>query len=657
MTRSASSSSIRQFKRTRRAGAPLGSVAIVFVFMASIWAGFQAATQFAADRFQYDPRLGAPLAGSGSMPPGTLQFACAAFVAVAILGIVNRKFRDPLPFMLLGAIGTYAASRGPFYHPLAIVKWSKAFGTIGSAAPVLEQAQYVGFAFCGVMLVAAMFTLGRGEQKDASNAHGTAEFGTGDEFVESKKEAARHRVARAQGYPVNQGILVGRHRSGAPMWYKGDSHALVQAPTRSGKGVGLVIPNLLLYTGSMVITDVKGENYAVTNRRRAALGQTVLPLDPFGVVGDTAVTESYNPLDFIDVVGDRRMFATDDAMRLASVLILDAGPGGERHWVEAARSVLVGFMLYVKIRNAMFIGPGVAPPADLLEVRRLITLPENEFLRVLDDMSTMPHEKVQRTAASILQKDPRERSGVISTVQSNTDFLDTEAMATVLRESTFDLSRLKTDKLSIYLIIPPPYLKSHAAWLRVMIVAALQVLTASQDPPPERVLFMLDEFANLGYMQAVVEGISLVGGYGATFVLLVQDLPQVKGVYEKNWGTLHANCDVKVMFGTNDITTAEELSKYTGDATVFTEGGNSSVGRSLGRQTSSTLNAGESVSEKGRKLLLPDEVLRMTKDEELLLIKGSKPMIVRRVRYYEDPEFLLEDGEPMFAPNPMYSAA
>jgi type IV secretion system protein VirD4 len=205
-------------------------------------------------------------------------------------------------------------------------------------------------------------------------------------------------------------------------------------------------PELLTHEGSVLVTDPKGENYAVTARARRSLGQVVHALDPFDAVGGTA---ALNRLDLIDAESPD---ALDDARLIADMLVVaDSKSGGEHaFWNEEARGLLTGFVLHVAA-NA---------PAELRTlayVRELLTLPPLQFEALLDEMleSRAANGLVALAAARVLQKAEKERSGVISTAQNHTHFLDSPRMARVMGASTFALEELKRDRTSVYLVLPP----------------------------------------------------------------------------------------------------------------------------------------------------------------------------------------------------------
>jgi type IV secretion system protein VirD4 len=164
-------------------------------------------------------------------------------------------------------------------------------------------------------------------------------------------------------------------------------------------------------------------------------------------------------------------------------------------------------------------------------------------------------------------------------------------------------------------------------------------MTRERQRPAERVLFLLDEFAQLGRMRPVERGVTLVGGYGVTFWMLVQDLAQLRKAYPDAWETLLANADVLQAFGINDWETAEHLSRLTGDTTVVVETDSETWGTSTGRTAHRQEGQSSSRSERGRRLLTADEVRRMPRDRMLIFMRGCGPINARRIDYRTDPGF------------------
>ena len=258
---------------------------------------------------------------------------------------------------------------------------------------------------------------------------------------------------------------------------------------------------------------------------------------------------------------------------------------------------------------------------------------------------------IARAAHRLQQKADRERSGVISTAQRQTHFLDSPAILRTLTGNSLDLAQLKTEVLSLYCVIPPERLGSHGRWLRLVAGSAIQAMLHAPNLSPHRVLFLLDEFAQLGRLQPLEQAMTLLRGYGVRLWLLVQDLAQVRATYGPRTDSLLANAAVFQAFGTNDVQTAEYLSKRTGQTTVLSTSENRSTGQSFNRPILPTQQSSQahSSTESGRPLLTPDEVMRLPPSGELLFLAGTEPLLVDRADYLRDPEF-----RGLFAPNPMH---
>jgi len=580
-----------------------------------------AGTQYAAWRFGFHPNLGAPLV---VLTPSTMRWLRATGVLAAGTGLAALlvPWLRSLCLPLLGvAAGAAVCSVGPLYAPHRIFVWYAANAGVARSVSIFHVA-WVVVVTVGVAASLAVTTMWRRRRRSQpSDSHGSARWGAG--------EALRR----------DQGLLLGRDGQRL-LRFAGEGHVLTVAPTRAGKGVSAVIPSLLDYRGAVLVTDPKGENYAVTARwRQEALGHPVYAFDPFDVAGGKA---TYNPLDLIDAASAE---AVDDARLLADMLVLPGAREGEQaFWNEEARGVLTGLILHVAA-NAP------AEMRTLTHVRELLTAPPEPFADLLKEMqaSQAVDGLVARAAARLLQKAPKERSGVISTAQSHTHFLDSPRMAEVLKRSTVDFSQLKRQPMSVYLILPTDRIDAYARWLRLLIACALRATARTAGQPKERVLVLLDEFAHLGRMHPVQRDIGLAGGFGVTFWLIVQDLSQLKSTYAETWPTFLANVDVLQAFGINDWDTAEYLSKMTGESTIYVESKHQSRGMSRGPHAERQLGSGRAWSEQGRRLLLPDEVRRLPRESALVFVKGGAPLCVARVNYLRDPEFVGRAD-----PNPLY---
>lgn len=653
----------------RRITGPYGVLLVVAV---ALLGGLHVATQHVAGAFGYHLNLGPPALiltpqWMAFLQGGAVMLAGLAAGLVALL----RVRRGPLGLLIAAAVTGLAGAWPVHYAPDCYVHWALAYGGFQPDSPhhaLFARALLVGGAAASALLVLLLAAREGPRRIERTGSHGTARWSsglslTGEEGLLLGSGAAtrwtpgRH-PARWDPRRLRR-LAPGRHtnnrRRPSFLRYEGEGHLITVAPTRSGKGVGSVIPNLLTYPGSVVVTDPKGENWAVTARaRREVLGQSCVALDPFGQLDAFNLPPSLAAFNPMDLIGAHNLL--ESAQLLADMLVVPADHTGgeERFWEEEAKALLSGLILHVA--TAAGEQGETAPHRTLLRVRELLTLPRKEFLALMRAMarSGAAGGLVRRAAARHLQKEHRERSGVVSTAQSQTHFLDSARMGDVLSRSSFDLGALKNGRLSLYLILPAHYLDIYARWLRLMIASALDVLTQSPAVPERRVLFLLDEFANLGRINPVMRAVSLMAGYGAQVWIFLQDLSQLKATYPNRWGTFLANADVLQAFSVGDHDTARFMSDLLGEATVYAHSASENRSRSAGRHTARQESGGWSYAERSRRLLLPDEVRRLPADDQLLFVKGQRPIRARKINYLSDPAFRGLDGRPLFDENPMF---
>lgn len=437
----------------------------------------------------------------------------------------------------------------------------------------------------------------------ARDDHGSATLMGKQSLGEWKKLAA------------GNGIILGRSDDTAAtlMKYEGDAHLLTIAPTRSGKGVSAIIPNLLAYKGSVLVIDPKGENARVTARQRQRYGKTHI-LDPFGVTGLS--TASYNPLARITPDNPD---AADDAAALADALVI-RGKDGDSHWDDEAASFLEGVILFVALHEA-------PERRHLGTVREIITSASDKFDNILEIMRDCGG-LVERTANRFQSKSDREASSVLSTAQRHTKFLDSDRMQKVLASSEgIDFGDLKRAMgTSIFLCIPPDRLDTYGRWLRLMVNEALMDMATEATKPKMPVLFLLDEFAALGAMASVKRAMGLMAGYGMILWPFLQDLSQLKSQYGEAALTFFANAGAIQFFGVNDLETAKHVSDTIGQTTMVDASG----------------------SAHGRNLIMPDELMRLRQDIQLVMLKGRSPAALKKLRYFEEPEFSgMWDADPL----------
>jgi type IV secretory pathway TraG/TraD family ATPase VirD4 len=468
--------------------------------------------------------------------------------------------------------------------------------------------------------------------------HGSARWGTPREM-----QQAGHLVQPGQEKGFALGRAIGPAAEGVDMRFRYVGHVVTIAPTGAGKGIGAVIPTLLVYPGSALVIDVKGENAAVTARARMQMGQAVFIVDPFGVTGFKS--HSFNLLDRLNPADPE---CVSESAILADCFVISdpkGGSGGE-HFDESAKTLLQGLMLYVA---------GLEPARRTLgELRRLLTADEKAFVGTLVEMAlddSIAFGLPARAANTVVGMGEKERGSVLSTARRHTAFLDDPRIAGVLSRSDFDLANIKTEAMTVYLVLPANKIGPNARFVRGFVGAAIAALTSSHVQPAHRVAFLLDEFGQLGYMKVIEDAVSLLRGYGMSFWVFIQDLSQLKGVYPK-WQTFLAN-SCKTFFGVDDYDTAKYVSDSLGQTTIEyqtrSEGENSgSSGAFLaGKSYSAGESAGKSQQLTGRSLLTPDEVMRLGPEKPIVITKGEYPYQLRRLNYLTDKEYFgLYDQNP-----------
>ncbi|CAJ1391515.1 unnamed protein product [Effrenium voratum] len=432
------------------------------------------------------------------------------------------------------------------------------------------------------------------------------------------------------------GFLVGCVRDESGEWqtihYEGERHIATIAPNRSGKGTTSIIPNLLIRDSSVVVIDPKGENAMITaEHRQEVLGQDVYVVDPWAITGLS--TACFNPIDWL-VAGDIEL--SDNAMLLADAIIMTMGEN-EQFWTEEAKALLLGIMLYVAT------APQEEGQRHLGRVRDLLLLDGDDLRKLFMAMLKSPHHAVQSTGARCLQKDDKLLSNVMASVQAQTHFLDSPRLRENLSRSDFRFEDLKAGKMTIYLVLPADKLNSHGRWLRLLIQQALTVNARNIEVQPDKpVLFILDELPALGKLTMVEQAFGLMAGFGMQLQAVSQDASQLKRIYGEGWESFIANAGVIQYFGSRDRFTAEYFSKLCGVTTVWDW--STALGRSVGITSGSNggTNKGTSdtdtVAAKQRQLAYPDQLMRMPKDKQLILIENMNPIMAAKRSWRATPE-------------------
>jgi type IV secretion system protein VirD4 len=413
----------------------------------------------------------------------------------------------------------------------------------------------------------------------------------------------------------------------------GPDHVLCFAPTRSGKGVGLVIPTLLSWTGAAIIHDIKGENWRITAGWRARVS-TCLAFNPTDMA-----SARYNPL--LEV--RKGAHEVKDVQNIADILVDPEGALEKRnHWEKTAHSLLVGVILHVLYAE---------PEKTLARVAMLLSDPARSFGSTLHIMMSTNHlgdrrgPKVHPVVASaareLLNKSENERSGVLSTAMSFLGLYRDPVVAHVTAASDFRIADLVglAKPVSLYLIVPPSDLARTKPLMRLLLNQIGRRLTEGLDPERStksrhELLLMLDEFPALGRLDFFESALAFMAGYRVRAFLIAQSLNQIEKAYGTNNAILD-NCHIRVAFAANDERTARRLSDALGTATEQRAMRNY-AGHRLAPWLAHVM---VSRQETARPLLTPGEVMQLPTMDALILIAGVPPIRAKKLRYYENPQF------------------
>ena len=366
-------------------------------------------------------------------------------------------------------------------------------------------------------------------------------------------------------------LLLGKDAAGNWIGSADDRHVVTLAGTRAGKSSTALKPNLLLWPSSVICIDPKGELAEMSAAKRAAMGQDVFILDPFGeVTGEAArFRVGFNPFDELLAAGEANM--VDDSALLAEALII-SDSRGDQHWTLSAKNVLRGLSLFA-LHRAMTTGS----PAHLPMIRDLVSLPMGDddkgdgstlrgLFKLMVETGDALGGAISRSGGTIGGKPPNERGSILSTAQEQTAFLDSLPMREHLTASggLKTLRQLKQRPTTIYLVLSASRMVTHSRWLRVILTLAMAALEREEMRLPAPALFVLEEFPQLGYMRQLEAAQGLMAGYGVKLWTILQDLPQLKALYRDSWQTFIGNAGTLQAFGNTDAETTEFLSRMFG---------------------------------------------------------------------------------------------
>jgi type IV secretion system protein VirD4 len=500
----------------------------------------------------------------------------------------------------------------PVYYPPAFFWWWYFYDAY--APPIFVEGAMIA-ASGGFISIAVAIAMSVWRAREAKNVetYGSARW-------------AELREVKAAGLLGPDGVVLGK-LGDAYLRHDGPEHVLCFAPTRSGKGVGLVVPTLLTWPGSAIVHDIKGENWQLTAGFRARHGRVLL-FDP-----TNAKSAAYNPL--LEV--RRGEWEVRDVQNVADVLVDPEGSLDKRnHWEKTSHSLLVGAILHVLYAEEEKTLAGVA--AFLSDPRRPIEATLKAMMTTPHLGAGGPHPVVASTARELLNKSDNERSGVLSTAMSFLGLYRDPVVAEVTRRCDWRIADLIADEkpATLYLVVPPSDISRTKPLIRLVLNQIGRRLTEDLHARDRRhrVLMMLDEFPALGRLDFFESALAFMAGYGLKSFLIAQSLNQIEKAYGPNNAILD-NCHVRVSFATNDERTAKRVSDALGTATEM-----KAMRNYAGHRLSPWLgHLMVSRSETARPLLTPGEVMQLPASDEIVMAAGVHPIRAKKARYFEDRRF------------------
>jgi len=627
-----------------------------------------------------------PNVRSAGAKPGVLLPMLGAASIGAGLQAATQTFAHTFGYQ--AALGPHV---GHLYAPWAILRWSaqwygqhtNEFVAAGSAGVVVSALGLLGVGFAK--------TIRANTSIPSEYLHGSARWCDKEDIQAAgllPRDSSMLEIASGADAPTARGVYVGGwvddDNTFRYLRHDGPEHVLTYAPTRSGKGVGLVIPTLLSWPASCVITDLKGELWELTaGWRHKHAKNKVLRFEPAVREGGVC----WNPMDEIRLGTDDEV---GDTQNLALMLVDPHGKGLESHWDKTAYALLTGVILH-----ALYKRKNEGTLASLPTVDGMLADPDRAVAELWMEMTTYPHldgkshPVVAAAARDMLDRPEEEAGSVLSTAKSHLALYRDPVVAHNVSKSNFRIADLMNhdDPVSLYIVTQPGVKERLRPLVRVLMASIVRILAGKMEfdrvsraqslwrkllvsigvarpanaevrakrTYKHRLLCLLDEFPSMGKIEVLQEALAWCAGYGLKFYLICQDLNQLKS-REIGYGpdeSITSNCHVQNAYPPGRIETAEHLSRLVGQTTVVKEQITTS-----GRRMSPLLGqVSRTIQEVQRPLLTPDECMRMpgpVKDGDLIVEPGDMVIYVaghpaiygRQPLFFKDPIFAARAAVP-----------
>ena len=443
--------------------------------------------------------------------------------------------------------------------------------------------------------------------------------------------------AQGAGLFGGDGLLIGDWTGRLPVYYNGGGHALTVAPTGMGKGTCAIIPNLLRHPWIFVV-DPGGENTAVAIAAWRRKNYEIVCLNPWRKHAAAPWSLPSHQLNPVAILDPKSQSFVSDADLLAEMIVTRSGreSGNSSFFKDEAQSGLRAMLLHIATAEPI-------ARRNLLTLREYITADAKAWENIVVGMraNQAAGGLIAREAAQFERREAQageEFSAILSTMKQDTNFIEDPVMQAALGGERADLSALKgfskdgskIEGCAVAIVIPLEYIETHAAYARLVTAVALWTMQRGALARG-RVLFLLDEFPALGPMKRIASGLATLRKYRVWLWPIVQNLGQLKNLYGANWQTFISNAGLLQFIGAGDIETAQYISTYCGEATI---------------EVASKSRGGESRSLARRQLAMPDEIMCLRSDLQIVSIGNMRPLLLKKTPYWERPGITIYNSNP-----------
>ncbi|WP_295863874.1 type IV secretory system conjugative DNA transfer family protein [uncultured Xanthomonas sp.] len=535
-----------------------------------------------------------------------------AAALVVVLTAVFGYFLSGYLVLLLLKLDTRMFGLGTYYQYVHAIGLPEVAPYVGK----IKWAGYLGFGLPGLVALLILVLMFRPPKR---SLHGDARFA-------GAADLSKHGLFKTSG----DGIVVGKFR-GKLVRLSGQQFVILAAPTRSGKGVGVVIPNLLEYQESVVVLDIKQENFDLTSGWRASQGQEVFLFNPFA---EDRRTHRWNPLSY---VSDDPAFRVSDLMSIAAMLYPD-GSDDQKFWVSQARNAFMAFSLYLfenwdDERNIGF--PGGLGTPTLGAIYRLSSGDGTDLKKYLKSLSERRFLSGNAKSAfsNLLSQADETFASIMGTLKEPLNAWINPVLDAATSDNDFLLTDLRKKKMTIYIGIQPNKLAESRLIINLFFSQIINLntkeLPKSNPALKYQCLLLMDEFTAIGKVDIIASAVSYMAGYNVRLLPIIQSMAQLDATYGKDISrTIITNHALQILYAPREQQDANDYSEMLGYTTFRKK--NVTRGKDVTR----------SVSEEKRALMLPQELKAMGNDQEVFLYEGiPHPVKCDKIKYYKDRYF------------------